>query len=354
MGWFFNKNRNQKDGKTGYFDLPEIPVECNTIGTSGAVKKYNQTFHAMLEACRAQYGATLLKIADYFVQKWVTKKADLLGYEDELHESAAAIKGPGKYALNLSYEFACTTGVKQEHDQSQTMFRAFDWPVKNLADKVIILKRDGKAGHYWDMTYPGMVGVIQAMAPRRFAISINRAPIPVTIKLPFFQGITKPLDRWVQRFKTYKTGAVPAPFLLRKVFDECASYDEAVEMLSNTMISAPTIFTIAGVKDGEACVIERDREGAYISKGCDAITANHWQNKNLGKAHPRPINSHDRLKSMRHATKHAKGHFDWASGTLVNDFTRLVFEANPKQEILRIYACEGQQQVTRKSYLRLP
>lgn len=338
-----------------YNELPEIPVERYASGTVMAARLNKKRFHGMLEACRTQYGSRLLGIADHFALKWMGK-ADLMGYEQEMYDVAKEIGGSGKYILNLSYEFACTSAVVNEYDKKPALYRAFDWPINNIGETLMILKREGKKGHFWDITFPGMVGVVHAMAPRRFAVSINRAPIPVTFKLPFWQGLTKPLDRWVQRVKTYKTGATPAPILLRKVFEECANYDEAVKMLSETKISAPTIFTVCGMNEGEGCVIERDRDAAFIKHGTDAVTANHWQAKELGKAHPRPIESHRRLECMKKVQKapQALHNFNWVAAPLLNDMTRLVCELSPRKELIKIAGTQGLEQVTKRSYLRLP
>lgn len=336
-------------------ELPEIPVERYAPDTVMAARIHKNKFLGMLENCRTQYGTRLLKIADNFAFKWMSK-AELLGYEQELLDIAEEINGAGKYILNLSYEFACTAGVMNEYNGKPALYRAFDWPIDNIGDKLMILKRGGKKGHYWDITFPGMVGVVHAMAPRRFAIAINRAPIPVTFKLPFWQGLTKPLDKWVQRIKTYRTGATPAPILLRKVFEECANFDEAVKMLQETKLSAPTIFTICGTEQGQALVIERDRDRAFTRHGDDAVTANHWQEAQLGKAHARPIASKARLSSMKDITqKNIPQHnFNWLSAPILNDMTRMACELSPQKEIIKIVGTQGVRQVTRKSYLRLP
>jgi hypothetical protein len=356
----FKKNKKDAVKQTlyttkEYSELPEIPVERNASGTVMATRFHKERFQNMLVACRKQYGGRLLKIADKFAAKWM-KKADLMGYEQELHDVAKEINGSGEYILNLSYEFACTSAVINEYDRKPAIYRAFDWPINNIGETLMILKREGKAGRYWDITFPGMVGVVHAMAPKRFAVSINRAPIPVSIKLPFWQSLTRPIDRWVQRVKTFKTGATPAPILLRKVFDECASYDEAVKMLTETKISAPTIFTICGTKEGQGCVIERGRNSAYVRTGHDAVTANHWQASELGKAHPRPIESHKRLQCMKDVQKAPQGmqNFNWAAAPLLNDMTRLVCELSPDKEMIKIAGTQGAEQVTKRSFLRLP
>lgn len=283
-------------------------------------------------------------------------KGSLLGYAQEVHDVAKAINASGRYILNLSNEFACTSAVVHEYDGPPALYRSFDWPIKGFGDKLLILKREGKAGRFWDITYPGMVGTVQAMAPRRFAIAINRAPIPVTFKLPFAQGLTKPLDRWVQRIRTFRSDGAPAPFLLRKVFEDCASYDEAVEMLTKTKLASPTIFTICGTEAGQVCIIERDRDAAIVHQGDIDIkaTANHWQNDTFGAAHPRPLESQKRLVDMNAAMGSAKGHFDWVRAPVLNDLTRMVCEMSPQKELIRIAGTEGTVQVTRRGFHRLP
>jgi hypothetical protein len=365
MNWNFFKRFKKQEQKpkkltpiASYDELPDIPVFRDYKNSIEIAARHKSLFASMMTDFRAHYGNMILKIGDATSKKWMKTHLDHLGYEDELHEAANVINGSGAYVLNLSNEFACTSAIVNEPDGTPALYRAFDWPVPGMGDKAVILKRQGKAGHFWDVTYPAMVGTIHAMAPQRFAIAINRAPIPVTFKLPkLLQPLTKPIDKWAWRIKSYRAKGASAPLLLRKVFEECANYDEAVKMLSETKLAAPVIFTICGTQKGQACVIERDREAAVLHEGEKAVTANHWQTDQYGAAHPRPVKSHERIACMKNVmiSSEAKAHFGWAKDPLINDFTRLACELSPAKELVRVVGVEpNAQQVTKKMYLRLP
>jgi predicted choloylglycine hydrolase len=93
-------------------------------------------------------------------------------------------------------------------------------------------------------------------------------------------------------------------FLLRHVFENCASYDEAVEMLSETKLAANVLFTVASA-DGRSCSVERTR-GEFVirpSREGRIAVANHFQSgalKPLNKEWDADIvkSSNDRSQTM--------------------------------------------------------
>ena len=49
----------------------------------------------------------------------------------------------------------------------------------------------------------------------------------------------------------------PACFLLRYIFENCATFEDALEEIEITPVVAPVIITLIGPKKGQAVIIER-------------------------------------------------------------------------------------------------
>lgn len=90
------------------------------------------------------------------------------------------------------------------------------------------------AGDFYAVSWAGYIGVLSGMAPGRFAISLNA----VISSDPF-------------ELET------PICLKLRKVFETCKTYDEAVTSLQNMVLPSDCLLLVSGPKVGEYCVIER-------------------------------------------------------------------------------------------------
>ena len=55
--------------------------------------------------------------------------------------------------------------------------RTLDWPFPGLGRLVEVTRQRGAAGDFLNVTWPGFAGVLTAVAPGRFAASINQAPM---------------------------------------------------------------------------------------------------------------------------------------------------------------------------------
>lgn len=331
--------------------LKSIDVVQDETTTLALIDKYPEKFEQVVQSCYKTYSKPALAITDHFSRKWLSR-AEFSEYRDEIEAVAAKLGKAGGHTLNLSYEWGCTTGAHSEADGTISLYRALDWPIKGMADTITVMKRAGDKGHYWDMTYLGMIGVLNAMAPQRFSIAINQAPLPINTRLPILQDITKPTDFIAARIATGKNKFIPAPFLLRKVFEQCATYEQAVKMLQSTEIATPAIFVVSGTKADEKCVIERLPSLAVTHKD-KTCSANHWQSHEMGAAHARTIRSRDRLRAMSSGIENYKGDFDWLSEPVLNAHTRLAFEANAAHSTLSLLATEGSKIVTQKRVLQL-
>jgi len=196
---------------------------------------------------------------------------------------------------------------------------------------------------YFNMTWPGFNGVLQAMAPGRFAAAINQAPMRR-------HGAGYAGDWLKARIAVSKSHALPPAHLLRRVFEIAPNYAAAKDMLCHTPIAVPAIFILSGVRDGEGCVIERT-ENAFALRMMDAgrvCAGNHFE------AHPRdtkrgwrprPIDSAGRAQCARSLPPGLED-FDWFIPPIANAHSRLAFTANAASHALAVKGVHGTADVT--------
>jgi hypothetical protein len=272
--------------------------------------------------------------------KWWLKKTDN-PYKAEINGMAKELAIKGVHALNLSYEWGCTSGAYQKENEV-VLVRVLDWPFPSLGECTVVAHMNGTAGDFYNVTWPGFAGVMNGLAPNRFAASINQAPME-----RHAGGI---ISDWVHnRVEFHKSEALPPAHLLRQVFETAASYDEAKELLSKTPVSVPVIYTLAGTKAGEGCVIERlenDFAVRELAQTGTAVSAtNHFQTvlSYLGSYWmERSNHSHERYEQSKSFT--AEGltkDFNWFSYPVANEFTRLVMTANAKTGALTVMGTAG-------------
>ena len=97
-------------------------------------------------------------------------KPGLLQALAEIDEIAARLGRPGGHFLSVNYEWGCTVGVGPSPDgRSARLTRTLDWFTPGLGRYVMAARVAGQAGHFVTLTWPGFVGVLQAMAPGRFS-----------------------------------------------------------------------------------------------------------------------------------------------------------------------------------------
>ena len=175
------------------------------------------------------------------------------------------------------------------------------------------------------------------MAPGRFACAINQPPMRRWTRSCW-------LDWVVNRVRVARRRALPAPHLLRRVFDRAKDFAEARALLTETPIALPAFFTLSGVEADQSCVIERQEDQAALHDGPAAV-ANHW----LAFATPgrdRGMDSRDRLAMMLNLRDRARGRFDWVGPPILNPTTRLVAEANAATGLLRVAGVEAHGRAT--------
>jgi len=310
--------------------MEPIPfVDVRQGGPMAHVKSRIATAHALRDACLApvpNWGRGILTPIDYLAGNWLKKSAS--HYREELESIAEYLGFPGAMTLNLSYLFACTTAADIDASGRPRIRRSLDWPFHGLGRCVEIAWQSGPAGSFHNVTWPGSVGVLSAMAPGRFAAVINAAPmqrrtegvlgLPYDVALNIRQALARAGD-W------------PPDHLLRYVFENCANFEEAIEVLSTEPLARSALFTITGVNSDQIAVVERTETKARVIRGPVAV-ANDWQRPQKGwKARMGHDNNVARRQAMLDTEKDHEP-FSWARPPVLNKLTRLTVEMSATKE----------------------
>lgn len=301
-------------------ELPEIPVfevgqdfPVETLRLAG-----RERGHAMLDAATAGVPSIALRVADAISRRWL--KARHSPYLPEIDEIAALSKRPGAYFFNVDYEWGCTTAAKPAADaKTARLLRVLDWNVDGLGRYVIAARVKSALGPWVSLTWPGFTGVLQAMAAGRFAAAINQPSARKRTGAITVDWLLSKRDIW-------RSPHMQPVHLLRRVFEEAASFADARRMLESTPICAPVIYTLAGLSPSEVCVIERRETSARVLLG-SACAANEWQTADWRPGHFPAFENAKRLRAMQVAP----GALDlsWLHWPVLNSETRLAFAADP-------------------------
>jgi hypothetical protein len=233
----------------------------------------------ILDIAGHSYSMAGLRLGDALSRQWLARNAT--PYRTEIDALAAHLHRPGGHMLNVSYEWACTTGIGSDHEQPPVMLRVLDWALDGLGRNLVVIRQSGPAGEWINMGWPGFVGAITALAPGRFVAALNQPPLVAsrfgTIAGRLSWRLRLACDWLAVRPAVWRSRAIPPAHLLRQVFDEAKDFDEAVERLAQTPLSASAFFAVSGAKPGEACVIERLPDASRIrTAGTGIAVANHW------------------------------------------------------------------------------
>jgi hypothetical protein len=329
--------------------IPHIDLRSKT--PVDLLRSYPDVAHAILKSARRTYGVLsdtisglALPFADRKSHAWLKRTCNPYLYEIE---SFAEILGaPGVYALNLAYEWGCTSGAYPT-DETITLLRTLDWPFPELGKHVMVVRQKGKAGEFYNITWPAASGVFTGMAPGRFSAAINQAPMRR-------HGLSYAGDWFKNRLLSQKELGLPPAHLLRQVFEQAESYETARELLSKTPIAMPAIFILAGTHSTQGCVIERlENEAGTIELGASPqVTASNHFNSQLmytGKGwRPREVDSHGRWRQSCSIHGHdvVHDHFDWLQSPMINPLTRLATICDASTGRLMVQGYEGMAAVT--------
>lgn len=315
-------------GKTQIDLLRAYPDSAKTL-VLAARKSYGYLSHAL--------SALILPFVDKKSHKWLIQTKNPFLHEIETFESILGVRGI--YSLNLSYEWGCTSGAYR-NENDVVMMRVLDWPFPKLGKHVLVVLQSGKAGDFYNVTWPGISGVFNAMAPNRFCAALNLAPMRRHSKNIVFDWFRNRVVAWSQ-------AGLPPAHLLRIVFEQARDYNEAKEMLANTPVAVPAIFILTGLNAGEGCVIERLENSAQIREigaNPQVAASNQFETSFSKGLHPRPFfNSQGRFQQacMLQGHEILKPNFSWLTTPMLNPFTRLCIVADAATGRLSVQGFEG-------------
>ena len=282
---------------------------------------------ALRDACLGwlPFGGLLARLADPFARGWLRRSGS--PFLDDISAIARTLGRPGIWLLHGAYAFGCTA-LADDGPDGPVLRRTLDWPFPGLGRLVEVVHQRGPAGDFLNVTWPGFAGVLTAVAPGRFAASINQAPM----RRRTTAGWLLWLDYVVNAVAAFVSSGRPPPeHSLRIAFETCATFDEACRFLETTLVARPVLFLVTGCLPGERVLIERDGEDARVYRD-RTVVANAWRDRSDGWR-PRvcgegtPIeNNRRRVAAMAACTGAHPSNLEWATAPVVNAFTRVAVE----------------------------
>jgi hypothetical protein len=302
--------------------IPLLDVRCG-----GPIAHTRARIHAaarLREACLAPVPRWsrhfCLASIDRIAAKWL--RSSVSTYVEDLERISEILGFPGALTLNMSYLFACTTSAAARPDGIPVLRRSLDWPFAGLGRGVEVAWQAGSAGEFYNVTWPGAVGVLTAMAPGRFCAVINQAPMRRRIQGPL--GL--PYDAAVNIANALmREDGWPPDHLLRRAFETCATFEDAIELLSREPLARPALFTLTGAAPGEMAVVERTEREALVVRG-PVTVANDWQSPKPGWNGRMGLENNEARKTAMNGFVPGGGAFRWAVPPVLNPTTRLVVE----------------------------
>ena len=308
-------------------DLPIIPlVDLGPDGLDVLAQRMPDKVRLLSAAGRSLLSGPVIALMERRSRAWLARNET--SYRAEI-DAIAAIPGVvGAHGLNLSPEWACTSATADGR-----LVRLLDWPIHGLGGAIVVARQQSSVGPWFNITWPGFVGVLTGMAPGRFAIAYNQAPIRSVTGL-------WPLDWVIERLRLGSRRAIPATHLIRRVFETCTDFAAAHAMLKETPIAYTGLFTLAGA-GGEAAIIERAEDEAFVHQGPGAVP-NQWLNPDW-RGHPRGIDSPGRLAQCRLLVPNLRdlgADFGWLQFPMLNKLSRLAVIADLKTGDLAVLGLE--------------
>jgi hypothetical protein len=328
--------------------LPEIPfVDIRGSTPLELLVLFPEKAKALAKATTRTFGMAselgakaAFPFTDRASRAWLARTGN--PYRDEIFAFEAILGIKGVPTLNICFEWGCTSGAFRVGDD-MVLRRVLDWKFPGLGEHLVVAHQSGRAGDFYNVTWPGMSGVYHATAPGRFAAAINQAPMRR-------HGRLLALDWAKNRIATRDELGMPAAHLLRHVFETAPDYAAAKRMLSQTPIAVPAIFILAGLDEG--CVIERTEDDCAVREieGDRVCASNHFETRLTETAigwHPRSKDSPERLAcALSLAAAEVQTGFAWFKAPIANPTSRVVLNACPRTGALAVMGVFGERPMT--------
>jgi hypothetical protein len=332
-------------------DPVHIPlVDIRDGGTLRHAREGRDRARGLRDMCMSWFppiARRMVPAMDGIARFWLTRSRS--PYLDEVRAIASLLGFPGIWFLNGSYQWSCTALARDE-DGAPWLARTLDWPYPGLGRFVEVARMRGAAGDFYNITWPGYVGALTALAPGRFGAAINQAPLRRRTVDPRL----RPFDIGANAVATLRHARdIPPDQLLRQVFETAADYATAKRILETVPIARPAIFTLVGCRPGERCVIERLEEGGR-TRDDELGSANDWLHSvpswegrvgasklvtsTFEEAAEASRLRREGLASWRGAF--GRDSFGWLAPPVLNPYTRLAVELCPARGTLRAVGYE--------------
>ncbi|MGD9785349.1 MAG: hypothetical protein AB7E80_06865 [Hyphomicrobiaceae bacterium] len=299
--------------------LPAIPLI--DVGPDFAVEtleRDRERAQRLLDSATQHAPTRALSALDTVSRRWLARWNN--AHLDEIDRVAGLLQRPGAYFLSVNYEWGCTCRVGPSPDgTSARLVRVLDWRTEGLGRHLMAARVAGKSGAFVTLTWPGYTGVLQAVARGRFAAALNQAPMRKALGYYYLDWAANRRRIWAMPHDT-------PSHVLRHAFEAASSYAEAKRILTETPVSSPAIYSLAGLAPGDTCTIERRETEARVHEGAQ-VAANHWQAFGW-HGHPRGIDSAGRACRMAGVSNDFDTTFGWLAPPILNDLTRIVMIAD--------------------------
>lgn len=331
-----------------------IPLlDIRTTSPVEVAQRHPEKARALIHASKKTLGLAshlishiALPVGDRIGRKWLHTSNN--PYREEIFAVENTLQTKGLVALNLCYEWGCTSSV-YALDNSATLLRVLDWPFPALGENMVVTHQRGEAGDFHNITWPGMTGMFTGMAQGRFACALNQAPM----RRHLFGNV---VTDWIKnRLHTFRSHALPPSHLLRHVFETAPDYATAKRMLCETPVSLPVIYILSGIHADEGCVIER-LETSYAVRELHTgrvVAANHFESHLNGVGHgwlPRAIGtikSHHRAACASSlSAEEIRNGFAWFKAPIAYSLSRLALKADASLGTLELIGTDGATPIT--------
>jgi hypothetical protein len=290
-----------------------------------------------LEIATRGVPSPVLSFGDYLSHAWLRATGN--PWRDLIRSLGDVLNRPGIALMNLCYEWGCTTAAQDVRGRP-SMARTVDWPFVGLGRFVAVAIERTPHGPVAFVTWPGFVGAVTAFAPGRFAVAINKAPLPILLR-------SLKVDRTAAALRAFFGGGLPITHLVREAVLESADFATVVNKLATARrVTTPGLVVACGVSAGEAVVVERFRAHSVVHRGQDGAVcvANDWLTPGLTGWPPSKGETPEqrvqdcslRVDALRRGFPADPADFAWVTAPVLNNNTRAALYCCPAEGRLAV------------------